>query len=456
MTSGIERPPPWREVFQGRRGRLTTGLLLLEALVAVYALVITAIMPAVRADLGGTQLYGFAFAVWSLATLTTIPIAGHAVDRYGPARPLVLVMLVQICGLAVSGLAPSMPVFIGGLFLQGAAGGAYYALSLGTVAKTFPADVRARVMALLATMWILPGLFGPPLGAFVAIHFGWRWAFVVPVPLLGLCAVLVLPALRRIRAAPDAERLPVRWSMQVATGVALLLGGLTAVDTWSVPLSIAGIAVGVPALRHIVPTGTFRARRGLPAAAAAMFLLSAGFFTVDSFVPLMLTSLRHLSLGRASVIITLATVTWSAGSWWQSRASLRIRPGTLVTIGVALVGVGVAGVASGLTSAPAILAYAGWTAAGVGMGIAFPTIPLSVMGAAEEGKEAGQLSATLLMDTLGMAVGAGLGGASIALATAGGAHGLRAGIAGAYAVGAVAIVLLLLIARRLPAGRTSS
>jgi hypothetical protein len=53
------------------------------------------------------------------------------------------------------------------------------------------------------------------------------------------------------------------------------------------------------------------------------------------------------------------------------------------------------------------------------------------------------------MDTLGVAVGAGLGGASVALAEASGAE-LRVGIAGAFAIGLVAAVLLMAIARRLP------
>ena len=38
-------------------------------------------------------------------------------------------------------------------------------------------------MALLASMWILPGLLGPPLGAVLAETVGWRWAFLAPLPL---------------------------------------------------------------------------------------------------------------------------------------------------------------------------------------------------------------------------------------------------------------------------------
>jgi hypothetical protein len=56
------------------------------------------------------------------------------------------------------------------------------------------------------------------------------------------------------------------------------------------------------------------------------------------------------------------------------------------------------------------------------------------------------------MDTLGMAVGAGLGGGCIAASRAFGG-GLRLGIAGAYVVGFVAVIGLFLIVRRIPSSR---
>jgi hypothetical protein len=86
------------------------------------------------------------------------------------------------------------------------------------------------------------------------------------------------------------------------------------------------------------------------------------------------------------------------------------------------------------------------------MGVVFPTIPLSVMAEATEGREAGELSSTILMDFLGVGVGAGLGGASVALA-ADGTISLEAGIAGAFAIGLVTALLLALVGRRIPDAR---
>ena len=224
-------PPRWREVFQGRRGRLTAGLLLLEALIAVESLVVATIMPDVRRELGQVQLYGLAFSASPLATFASIPIAGRAADRYGPSRVLPFMLGVFALGLIVAGLAPSMPVLILGRLLQGAGAGALYSVSLGTVAKTFPDRLRPRVLALLASMWILPGLVGPPFGALLASTIGWRWAFAAPVPVLLFAWILIAPALgdTPLPADPD-KHLPIRAPLQLMLGAGLFLTGLTLIS----------------------------------------------------------------------------------------------------------------------------------------------------------------------------------------------------------------------------------
>ena len=450
--AGLWPPPPWREVFRGRRGRLTAGLLLLEALGAVETLIVTTIMPAVLNDLGAIQLYGWAFSASALATFATIPIAGRATDRFGPRKPLGLSFVVYIAGLVLSGIAPSMLVLVLGRFFQGCAGGVFFSVSLGTVAKSYPEELRPRALALLASMWILPGLVGPPLGALLASTVGWRWAFIGPIPFMALAGALILLSMREVRIEPDAKAtFQVRWPVQLMAGAGLLLAGLTELSLWSLVLVPAGIAIGLRALARITPPGTFRARTGLPAAAMAAFLLSAAYGATEGFVPLMLTSVRHLSVGKASIILILVATCWAVGSWWQSRQMQRLGPVPLVVIGAAMVAVGIAGGATALVSGPIAVPYVAWSIAGVGMGIAFPTIPLAVMGQATAGNEASQLSSTLLMATLGTGIGAGLGGASIAIAKNAGA-GIGTGLAGAFAVGLVAVLALILVARRLPRG----
>ncbi len=453
-TAG-EQPPRWREVFSGRRGRLTAGLLLLEALVAVQVLMIATIMPDIRRDLGMTQLYGLAFTASGLATLAAIPIVGRAVDLFGSRRVLLPVLGLFGLGLLTSATAPAMPVLLIGHFVLGAGGGGLYALSLGTVAKTFPDRLRARVLALLATMWILPGLVGPSLGALIASTIGWRWAYVAPLPILAFGAALIAPALE---VALPVERsgagLAARWPLQLMVGAGLVFTSLTVARAWAlVPIAV-GLAIAVPALAKIVPLGTFRAAAGVPAAALSAFLLSVGFLTMDAFLTLMLTSVRGASLAEASIAVTSATVTWAIGSAWQSARAQGTPQSRLVLFGTVLAIVGEAAVASALrASTPLVVAFLGWAVVGAGMGVVFPTLPLATMRLASTGEEAAALSGVLLMDTLGVATGAGLGGGAVAVASASGAS-LTAGIGWAFAIGFVALAMLVFTGRRIGSERS--
>jgi MFS family permease len=347
-----------------------------------------------------------------------------------------------------------MLVLVIARFVQGIGGGGLYVVSLATVAKTYPERIRPRVMALLASMWILPGLLGPTIGAVIAETVSWRWAFVAPLPLILFGAILVMPALRGVRVSEEESQLPVIASLVLMVGIGVFLGGLTHLSVWSIPLCVVGLVVAIPALRRITPPGTLTARAGIPAAAAAAFLASVAFFVTDGFVTLMLTETRGLSIGIAGIVLTTASIAWAAGSWWQSRVIGRWGARVMTAIGGALIGTGSTIVAIGLLDVPVAVPYVGWTIGALGMGIVFPTIPLSVMSEVEEGREAGELSSTILMDYLGVGIGAGLGGASVALADAG-TLTIHEGLAGAFAVGVVAALLLILVARRLPDARAT-
>jgi MFS family permease len=445
-------PPPWRAVFAGTRGRLTMGLLLLEALVAVEIMVVATILPAVEADLHGLKLYGWIFAALTLASLGTVPIAGLMTDRLGPRPILAISIAFYVVGLVLAASAPTMFILVVARFVQGIGGGGLYTVSLGTVAKTYPQDIRPRVMALLASMWILPGLIGPPIGALINAAVGWRWVFVAPLPVIVLAAALVMPALRNVQVSGERSSLPIGASLVLMLGAGALLAGLTDPSVWSAPLVVLGLAITIPALRRITPPGTLVARRGLPAASAAAFLASAAFFAIDGFVTLMLTQVRGLSVGVAGIVLTCSALAWAAGSWWQSRVAGRLGTRRLTTFGSLLIASGGGVLAVGLLDVPLVVPYVGWAIGSIGMGIVWPTIPLSVMGEATEGREAAELSSTILMDYLGVGIGAGLGGVFIALADAG-TISLEAGLAGAFGLGVTFALVLALVGHRLPDAR---
>ena len=106
----------------------------------------------------------------------------------------------------------------------------------------------------------------------------------------------------------------------------------------------------------IVPAGTLRARPGLPAAAAAAFLLSSTFGAADGFLPLMLTAVRRLSVGKAGLVVTVGAFAWAAGSWWQSRRAGSWSASRLVALGASLIAFGTVVVGIGVEHAVPVLA----------------------------------------------------------------------------------------------------
>jgi len=441
-----------------QRRALTAGLVLTITFVASEALVVVTVMPVVARDLGGVRLYGWVFSGFMLGSVVGIVLAGREADRRGPAPPFVAALVFFGAGLAIAGLAPTMGVLVAGRVLHGIGAGAIPSVGYAAIGRYLPGSLRARMMAVLSTAWVVPGLAGPAVAAEVARAFGWRWVFLGLLPVVAVAGSIAVPALVRLGPPEtiDTESQPrLIDALRTAAGAALLLAGLTLAAGSGEVLAgcalIAGGAVaGLPALRRLVPPGTLTARAGLPAVILARGLLTFTFFGADAYVTLAVTSIRHHSPVYAGIAVTGATLTWTAGAWVQARLNETWTGRRLIRVGVVIVLAGIGGMVAALQPAvPAWSALAAWTVAGFGMGLAYAPTSLMMLRKAAPGQE-GRVSASLnLADVLGTAIGIGVGGAAVA-ATAG--TDLRLGVTVAFAITALAGVTLLAVTGRLPAG----
>ena len=405
--------------FGPRRVALTIGLLLTIVGVAFEALAVATVLPAVVADLGGLNLYGWAFSAFLLTQLVGVVIAGLLADSRGPALPFVLGVLLFSAGLLVGGIAASMPILIAGRALQGLGGGAIASIAYVAIGRGYPESARPRMLALLSTAWVVPGLVGPAVAGLMAEGFGWRSVFLGLAPLPVLTAALALPALRRMPAGtPSPEsRARVVSAVVLAAGSGLILTGIALPNPpLALAMTLGGLALAIPAMRRLLPAGTLRAAPGLPATVATMGLLNLAFFGVDAFVPLALVEVRGTSIAFAGLALTAATIAWSSASWVQARTASRVSRRAMSRIGIAFLGASF--LATGVALLPAVpvaLSVPAWGLAGLGMGLAYTTLSLAMLEQAEPGQE-GEASASLqLASVLGAGLGAGLGGALIAL-----------------------------------------
>jgi MFS family permease len=438
VTGSGHPDAPWS---QDRRA-LTTGLVLTVTLVALEALAVATVMPVVARDLGGIALYGWVFSAFFLGDLVGIVVAGQQADRGGLVRPYLLGLGMFATGLVIGGAAPSMPVLVVGRAVQGFGAGAIPAVAYVSIRRQFPPSLRPRMFAIMSTAWVVPGLVGPAAAGIVADHLSWRAVFLGLLPFVGLAAALTVPsiasvpgrrdadahvdgeapAVRSDGSGPEGER-PARRllaALRVAAGAALLLAALDAREPLvAAPLAAVALPVGLPALRILLPEGALRAHPGLPATVLLRGILTFGFTAAETFVPLMLVSVRGTSASAAGLALTAATITWSVGAWLQARWVGTWGAGRLIRIGFALVATGIVIIAAVTSTAvPSAVAVAAWGVSGLGMGMSYAPITLLVLHLAPGGREGAATAALQLSDVLGTALGAGAGGAIVALGAA--------------------------------------
>ena len=415
---------PRSGVWAQSRRLLTVGLVLTVSMAAFEAMAVATILPATVADIGGLPHYGWVFSGFMLAEIVGISVGGRAGDARGLTAPFVAGGALFSAGLLGAGTVATMPALIACRLLQGLGAGALSTLAYAAVARGYDEEERPRMLALLSTAWVVPGLIGPALAAGVDAYLGWRWVFLGLAPLSVVALGLAVPGLRGLgpsgaAATPDGQTAAIAG---LTVGAAVLLHALSLDHAVAaVALGAGAAAVAVLSFRRLVPAGTLRARPGLPAAIAVMGLLSVAFFGAEVFVPLSLSEVRNRSIGFAGAVLTVATLTWTIGAWLQARLAARHSRRLLVAVGLLLMAAGIAATGALLhPSVPAELAPVTWGVVGLGIGLAYSTTALTVLECATPGEEGSASSAMQLANVLGTAIGTGAGGAILARINAGG------------------------------------
>ena len=405
--------------------RLTLGLVLVLLGPAFETLSVATILPRIVTNLGGLSFYGWSFSAYMLATLVGLILAGDEADQRGPAIPFIFGVVLFATGLALAGVAPSMLIFVISRGVQGFGAGIIASVVYVCVGRGYPEQLKPRMVAVLSSAWVVPGLIGPALAGLVADFVGWRWVFLGLVPIVPLATGLVFPSLKKLtpslkRRSLDVPRLFATAGLLAGSGMTL-----TGLQAQSIPIAILlvlpGLAIGIPSLRHLLPPGTLRVKAGLPAAIATMGLVSLAFFGGEAFLPLTLVSIRGQNTIIAGIALTAATLTWTAGSWVQAHLAPRQGRRVLGITGLLLIALGLAGITSVLMPGiPVIVAIIAWGVSGLGMGLAYSTLTLVVLETAPA-DQMGSASASMeLSSVLGTALGTGLGGVIIAFAAGSG------------------------------------
>ncbi|MEV8070332.1 MFS transporter [Streptomyces sp. NPDC085995] len=404
---------------------LSVGIVSVVLLIAFEATAVGTAMPVAARELHGVPLYAFAFSGYFTTSLFGMVLAGQWADRRGPLGALTAGIGAFAAGLLLAGTAVTMGVFVLGRAVQGLGGGLVIVALYVVVGRAYPERLRPAIMAAFAAAWVVPSIVGPLAAGAVTEHLGWRWVFVgIPV-LVVFPLAIALPQIRRRAAGPvgeaagqpgqsfDARR--IRLALGISLGAGLLQYAAQDLRWISLLPGAAGAALLVPAVRGLLPRGTYRAARGLPSVVLLRGVAAGSFVGAESFVPLMLVTQRGLSPTLAGFSLAAGGATWALGSWVQSRPAAGPYRERLMTLGMVLV-------AAAIATAPSVLIHSVpvWTVAvawgfgcfGMGLVIASTSVLLLQLSAPEE---AGANSAALQMsDALSNVVLLAIGGAAFA------------------------------------------
>ncbi|GAA1965071.1 MFS transporter [Kitasatospora viridis] len=419
--------PRWRSV--------TLAVALSFAVVAFAELALSTAMPVAVQALHGLRGYAAVFGGFMAASLVGTITAGRLCDA-GRTRPTALGALGCFAlGALTCGGADGMAQLVLGRALQGLGGGGLTVALYVVVARRYPDAVRPRVFSMITSCWVLPSLVGPLAAGAVTDRLSWRWVF------LGIAAAAALGALPLYRAtagtgpatAPEAAEgadesetgarrggLPL--ALTAAAGAGLVqyaeAGRGSALGWAAAGTGLLLLALSVP---RLLPRGTLRAAAGVPALVLLRGVAAAAFFTVESFVPLMLVDRHHLSPTLAGFSLTGAALSWTAASWYQGRRTdgdrtALIRSGAVVhALGTALA------LAAAFGPVPAWAAPLALVVSGFGMGLLLPSVGVLIMELSPATEQGANSASLELSDNLCSVLLVGLAGVLLHAPAGGGA-----------------------------------
>ncbi len=390
--TGASAHPPWGALIT-----LSAGV----SLIIIDATIVNVALPTIMDELDLTLTQAeWVNSTYALVFASLLILFGRLGDALGRKRVFIAGIVVFVGASLLAALAPSGGWLIAARVVQGVGGAAVLPSSLSLVNATFRGSARPVAFGVWgATIGGMAAL-GPLAGGALTEFAGWRWIFLVNLP---LGAIVVVAALRLVPESRDPA--PVRsWDVPgvitLSLGLALLVFGLIegqtygwlrpdqtfAVGAWEWPLSgvspiafaflFSAAVLGVfllnerHAVQPLVDVGLFRIR-SFSAGNVAALIVALGEFGLVFSIPLFLQSVLGLSALEAGAVLAVTALGALVAGGAAATLSKRIGPRAVARWGLGLEAIGLTMYAflvgpdiSALRLTPALFVY------GLGVGLA--------------------------------------------------------------------------------------
>jgi EmrB/QacA subfamily drug resistance transporter len=207
-----------------------SGLLLAMFVAMLSSTVVSNALPVIVADLGGSQTGYTWVVVATLLTMTaTTPVWGKLADLFNQKVLVQTGLVIFSVGSLLAGLSQSMETLIAARAFQGVGVGALTALVQVVIASIVSPRERGRYAGYIGAVFALATVSGPLIGGVLVDTAGWRWCFLVGIPV----AVVAFAVLQKTLHLPVVKR-----EVHIDyLGAVLIMGGISVLLVW---VSLAG------------------------------------------------------------------------------------------------------------------------------------------------------------------------------------------------------------------------
>jgi EmrB/QacA subfamily drug resistance transporter len=173
------------------------GLMLGMFLAALDQTIVTAAIRTIGDDLHGLSIQAWVTTAYLITATISTPLYGKLSDIYGRKRFFLAAITIFVIGSAACSFATSMYMLAGFRAVQGLGAGGLFSLALAIVGDLVPARERAKYQGYFLAVFGASSVLGPVIGGFFAGAdeildiAGWRWVFLVNVP-VGIAAFAVV------------------------------------------------------------------------------------------------------------------------------------------------------------------------------------------------------------------------------------------------------------------------
>jgi EmrB/QacA subfamily drug resistance transporter len=266
-------------------------------LAALDQTVVGTALPRIITDLGGNDLYTWAFTAYLLTSTISGPLYGKLSDLFG-RRPIFLFGIgIFMVGSLLAGLSQEMWHLIGARGIQGLGAGALFPIALAVIGDLFSPSERGRYQGLFGAVFGLSVLIGPAIGGLLTDTVGWPFVFFFNLPIGAVVFYVVWRNLPSYHLGGDKPVIDYVGAALFTAALVPILIGLTNKQSadWTDPivggLILVGLVIGLiflvaesRAREPIVPLELFRIR-SFSISVAAFFLASFGFLAAVVFLP---------------------------------------------------------------------------------------------------------------------------------------------------------------------------